>query len=1418
MPGEKLSLEAQKIEQQKAKKNIELSKISAQREAKEPSILEEESAILEYEQEKAEKLSEQVGKTPEELKEKNLGFVTNIFFGGTEEWTYKRAREEAIREIEKRREKYLEMPKEKGILGFFKRVKNSVKKSVFEYRAESIKQGLIRRYEIEIFEKLKTGDAELQKELQAAAEAEILEAHTEIYQTEENKEVGEKFNRAVQILLTQFVKGQINKEEFIQNKDELINTFLKENRNIFNKHEFVTDNLLELAEQIKAIGNHERALTNIDKIAKIQILRIKSALKTEADYTVVDKIVDYLRKHNSLNWINPTTVAVALGYLYSASQFVGGGAARMGLVGALGTAGATGTVALAFGMIRKNQELKSNYAIHTRQMALGGEIRRGSKIREAMEQFRIETLSARDITEQINKLLEKKDLSDEEYEILLNLATDIRARTRLADTETLDLIGYSGLETMDSERKDMLIALIKAQKMLRDNFKDEGDFNEFLNDATEARMIQLQKEISEKSQEFQRWKAKAMLKSGAQAAAIGIAAGFAMHELIGWYYREFGAIENIGKETITPLTALKRYITGERPMMSLSETDIYQLGKGGSIKLPKGVALIKNKDGSFGLFNSVDKEILINYLHCKDDGELTTESMRKLQDLGINVLAAKKQVVETVLESKTVSSEDIITGKGGRISNLFERVYRNIWYDNDTPRRFDLNELRLWWGGRGNTGLTQNGDYIFDISQMTKGGSFHGSLRANVIEELKSGRLKLNLSMSRETQQYVASIPFNERGQAIIPKDSPLAKMFFENVDGRAVFRGRFAEVAQVVNEKNGHDVVRILATYEGKGFDSTSVEIPKEIIKNFTANVLEIPREYIISPPPIIPIFRRQPLESLDEPKTKHEEDIPIFVSGISSYGSEDIPVELIKKRVNPEFRDDFSPDYKSSSEFYIKYMEENAPENLQLARYYAEKMKPMSPKEKAIVIIPMRANEYHNVDTLLKNYTKQIDKDGKPITDEFRIIIHVNSIQEQHENNKKAIKEIERFKKEHPELQIDVISTTFRQKNFSLHRIRKLATDVAVLLANQRIANKNQDPIIISNDADLVRMNPLYMNSIIKTFEEDKNREIDFIKGELAWAMDDLVRYAPRAVVSTSLMANITAHHERSQRGYVLSGANTAFRGSVYCNIGGYLEGANGSGEDIALGKIIKEVRKNSIRGGIPNTRLETSSRRNIAAVLKGLPAWQQWSKETGVKASDTVAEKDFIEKIKNVKGLQYDFENPKEKERFLKDVEKDLNEFIKVYGLTQHSPSKKIITYSFGWEEGEDFVFDEKGRFKLNDSGLNKLIKHIQGWKNYLDKVEKLKETKRKFSLQELLEVLGIRKGTTFMINDRKFTIYEVDLPNKVVRLDKEIQEGPRTATHRPKTKELDLHTLIKHLTMKNEEYLNNSTVLSYMKAFT
>lgn len=322
----------------------------------------------------------------------------------------------------------------------------------------------------------------------------------------------------------------------------------------------------------------------------------------------------------------------------------------------------------------------------------------------------------------------------------------------------------------------------------------------------------------------------------------------------------------------------------------------------GVLKLPQGLRLVDpDGNGKYDLISTTTGRLLHPDLKDLDvnldTGEVSASSQALFAKVGLDVARKTSQIMHEVRQETTTSPIGEWLGKH---LDKTVKVLRKVYYDNDTHMYrdvatgkllgADLNELKLWWGGV--AGLTKDGDYIFDVSHMTKEGSFNQGLAADAMALVKEGKLRLLLSLAKGTQGQVFTVDVDAEGHAIIKKGTELAKLLFGTKDGQAVYKGFAVEVAQIMEPKDGVQQVGILATHLGENSlkeITETVSVPVEetisttiitspgkffrvtaetmrealpvIMKNLQESTVKV-SEWLYQGPPVIPLRGRRPLE----------------------------------------------------------------------------------------------------------------------------------------------------------------------------------------------------------------------------------------------------------------------------------------------------------------------------------------------------------------------------------------------------------------------------------------------------------------------------------------------------------------------------------------------------------------------------
>lgn len=818
----------------------------------------------------------------------------------------------------------------------------------------------------------------------------------------------------------------------------------------------------------------------------------------------------------------------------------------------------------------------------------------------------------------------------------------------------------------------------KGERIIGADLKlpDGKDFDTYLQELTATQVMELIK--GEQGIEKQNAIFNKMLRKRVAGAVLkGMLSGV----IIGGLVQEAGAFLRSGQEglieglvkgqkegfagtaNLTPLEYLRRLMTGNLPRMEAGSVHEMVLGNT-HIKVPEGVDLIKNSDGSLKLMRS--GEVLQDNLTLDKSQHFSAASREALKKIGI---LSNESVVETTTQSQVDVSKSPAAFIGEH-EGVFHKIKRTLWYDNDTPKPvFDKNELKLWWGGEQGTGLDANGNFVYNIKQMMPDGSYHGKLSANAQKLMGEGKLKLLLSLSRDTQNQVFEVPIDARGNAVVDPNSEIGKLFFASAGGRAKFLGKFAEVAEVMGKTtDGAEKFRILATDVGKGVEAISGKrLIQETTKNFF-ETLDVPADFRIEPPPIVPIFGRQPLEPAKERE---------MISYLYDYSRGDPDRERYYRETRSEALIE-NPDAQLDHYQEIKsYLEKQSPDYSKTLKNLSEQAGPMSADCRLSICIPVAEHqEGETIYKTLESYKYQsADKKN------FEIVLFVNQPDVDKSGKKvkpdKTAAEIKRFQRDNPDMPIRVMSQIISRDQARIGNIRKILNDSVLQRHHERGANI-PDLIMVSNDADCRGLAPDYVANFLKKFE--LNPQTDAFLGQVDWDPEAYIRN-PLVHVGTRLFQYIEVQSRAYGWHIGSSGANFAFRSSIYAGVGGYSSDKAG-GEDTDFGAKILSARA----GGKENTgidfagagasRVFTSARRAERGIHEGLAPIEQWDK--GFSAFD-----DEVRKIKWEKfGQKVNYENPKEVADFITALQTTINRTIartKSWGGTVHSST---LTRALGW----------------------------------------------------------------------------------------------------------------------------------------
>ncbi len=980
-------------------------------------------------------------------------------------------------------------------------------------------------------------------------------------------------------------------------------------------------NMVEIAQQVESAVRHGEAIDNVMAEFGVRTGESRSSARTDAKYDWVDKTLDKVQS-SRIGRILPEGVVIAgVGIAASVASFVRNKAVMAGAKGAAGAvaigtgswvvaAGASAALGVGGGAIaayNERKKTKDERAQHAREMARGGQINPGDKRRVEMEATRYATLSARDETDRLRALIDEDRLDqggNDALQAALDGLAQVETVTRLSDQRNIDLLSFSSESSVGDERFALDVARAEAKVALRNRLDaqklhdlgyDGYSLERVIDDVSQAYVEQIDEDISKKDKAFHKLRRRRMLKAGATGFATGATFGLIGQEIgAAFSDMQVGVLDPVlGTHNAADAhnTILNGMIHGDFVHHSPSSVLQDHTVNGVKLHLPEDYNLVDNHDGTMNLVNPNGTTIAD---HVTVDASHSQAMADALKADGITV------------DNLTTTSHSVAYGNIHSYlnshSNATTEVHRGLWYEGNTPKPvFDNNELRMWWGGEANTGITSSGDYSFNIAHMQSNGSFQGNESVDWHNAVNGGTLKLAVSATGDTQSHVFMIDVQPNGEMIIPHDSPAAALF-STENGHAVFHGMYAETVQVTGV-DGHGVTQIrpLATVVG---DNNPGDIPIPT---------DVPHpEFKLTPPgydtavstdiaPVLPVVPRRPLEELER---RHREPSPYPSPYPSLYGERGRPVDY-SPQFMPELRQD--PHAKIRLEDGLDWHNQFIRD--QGGDAYADEihdavdnstyLSKLTSETKAIVTIPVgAAQESENIYRTLSLYGRQEDIN----MNEFVVLLHVNwkdsleSDSERMAKIQKTFDEIERARRDYPDLRIEVVESKWSQDKIDrkeygdrlIGHVSQKMYDIAMAATRNAVKDgriaPGADLLVIKNDADADGMHKKYIRHMVNALETNPDK--DTFTGAIYWG-GKLHKNRPgfSFVTKVNEMARMAANLKSVDGVVATMGPNVSMRMSSFAAIGGighYDDRLGTDPDDLAIGYRFGQARGAHDRGG--------------------------------------------------------------------------------------------------------------------------------------------------------------------------------------------------------------------------------------------
>jgi len=1065
--------------------------------------------------------------------------------------------------------------------------------------------------------------------------------HDEAGERREAIEGDSKFALAMKDLIRRYASGEITDPEALKaEQGRALEQLAKDgNMNLIGEGKVRLDNLLAIAEQVKAIADNEDSINRMLDGMKLYNAEARSNVRTEHELSKAEQLIDRLQRSGRGlgGLVGPETLGTAAAVALGIAR-----AGRGTLIHAAGVTVAPGVLGGAFAAMRERKRVKQERTLHAREMAQGKSYDTGKR-RDSFEDTRYETEDAQGLTIQLESLLgEGEPSTPEAVQSAYEAIASIEARIQMSDKRKIDLVSYSSVVDMPQERRKLDEARALAKVRLaghmgdlpsdfRTRFKivDGQPIDEALDLYTSA-IVELDKDIDAKDKAFRKLRRRRVLVAGAVGFGTSLVIGVGAQEALAFVSPSYdglaehivhgGAPSEEGRQTLAE--GLFNGSSAHTEHIAPSTTyEPHPMGTHqNALELPSDYHAVTASNGTITIegpkgFTSVEG------LTLEKDGSLSPQSLELLKSHNISVADTGGPV-----KGETTVTQDMTPKQYNTLhSSDTKHVTRDFSYDNNTSVP-NANEQKLLWGGNNGNGVGENGSVQMSISHMTAGGSSHDSNQVAWSQAAHDGKLKLAVSASRDTQSQVYFVDVKSDGTIDIPKDNPSSKFFSVDKNGQTQFNGAYAEVVEVRSEAGGVTHIAPLATEVG---NNSLTQIPEQISKPTVEYVPHVK----LTPPAIehavagrtiegfgMPGFvPRRPLERLAQSRAENAYNNYGYGYDYDtdSVGSEEEIARFAKER-SPRLKADPEAKLQAKEEldWFVDQLEARHGADyitkLDKAIQKSDELREMSGDVEAIVTVPVAAAQ--EADTIYETLSLYGQQNAESLGKSM-VLLNLNWLNtamadpERKKKIEKARQEIQRARDDFPGLKIAVCENEYNAEevNKTGGVIGYVAADLAnaALLAVQRrmqsgAMDADHEVLIIRNDADPEGLSRNYLGSYQRALHDPKNESIDVFKGVTRFGVKWAKKY-PGFAIASNFAAGLSVL--LSARGLpATGGANFAIKASTLAAVGGLgdMEWTGAGSDDGAIGRRIRTARFGI--GIIPRSAMPEENKYKMAAHVAG------------------------------------------------------------------------------------------------------------------------------------------------------------------------------------------------------------------------
>lgn len=398
-------------------------------------------------------------------------------------------------------------------------------------------------------------------------------------QKENLSDVGEEkyLKEDIQDLVREYAAGFISEEVFEKRKRATFAKLRGVKSNIINEGLVYADNLTEIAKEYRLAVEEGTRLHELDMDFEVVVGKAKTGVRTEAQYTNVDLLLEKIQQTPVGKLVNEYTLSTALSVAYCIAAKIGKdiGNSKLAVLSTLGASLVFSSFLAGANENKKNKEQRKQYL---RERAKGQKFdsEKASGTEKEMEEFIYDARPAMGLIKNLKECIYEKNqterpkaMTTEDFFLAVNNLAEIESRINISDSQKIDLIAYSDVKKVEQERFALDLTRAKTKQLLENHFSQDkeniaktlglenaqalGDFSQYLQKITNTINTEIMsgnEGVEKKNALFNQMKQKKV----AIAAVRGLIASL----VVG------GAAEHIssGVNVLKPVEYLKKLLEG----------------------------------------------------------------------------------------------------------------------------------------------------------------------------------------------------------------------------------------------------------------------------------------------------------------------------------------------------------------------------------------------------------------------------------------------------------------------------------------------------------------------------------------------------------------------------------------------------------------------------------------------------------------------------------------------------------------------------------------------------------------------------------------------------------------------------------------------------------------------------------------